>query len=338
MIAVKYRLTMGKYNISGADIPPLIKDTLARFVDFMVQFGDNSGKMLPQIGYHKIIYSIMLSSFNDLMISVDQEEEINRVRGLIKRESKKKVISFPQTLINNLTYPSSSAVEITKIYVRTFPHNNNVYINVIITAIKNEQEIEFPFKFCTNQFKCKIENLLFYYTLGMNSSQNWGMPKSIFNQFKNQSQSIECFASEINHTLPNYFSPMGHLDPASKGEFFSSFIDAKYQYYFITPPSVEQVITGVFQYTFAKLRQTKSPIHLLFLLPFWSDLLTPFLKELDRQKIFTEDAILKRGKYAMYNAVSNNSIKCSVDYYLLRINTGVENVPDMYTLSNLFSY
>lgn len=148
--------------------------------------------------------------------------------------------------------------------------------------------------------------ILVYRILGMEMGHFWGIHPNFYKIIEEEhSNSVECFASPFNCNLKQYYSVIS-IDKyfGSLGKFQENFIKDKNNVYVLNPPFTKYMIDLSFQLCKQKMEKKKCLCY--FYLPYWKDLIDPYLEEMKEYEI--KKCVLPAKKSFVYDYMSMQKI------------------------------
>lgn len=140
-------------------------------------------------------------------------------------------------------------------------------------------------------YKNHVELIFIYKILGFDMGNFWGVSPRFYDIIvKNFHNPVECFASPFNNNLDNYFSALEiDKDFGAKGRFQDKFLEDTSETYIINPPFTKQIILDVMKLSTMKLKLASCSLY--FYLPYWVDIIDPFVDSLKKEYIVKEYVI-----------------------------------------------
>lgn len=183
--------------------------------------------------------------------------------------------------------------------------------------------------------------VIIYNMLGFETGQFWGLHPNFYNKIsESYKDPMECFASPFNHNLKNYYSPVPKIDKkfGSSGNFFKKFPSAKNDCYVMNPPFVEDIISKVFTNSLTKLNEsTDAEITIYYYLPYWQDMLDPFIDKLKENGYYCRHHLFQKGTTFVYDYINSKKYP-NVSFELILIQaTNSSTIRDGTISNDLFN-
>lgn len=150
--------------------------------------------------------------------------------------------------------------------------------------------------------------VLIYGMLGFETGQFWGLHPNFYKKIESSYENpMECFASPFNHNLQKYYSPVPKIDKhfGSKGNFFKKFLKSKNDCYVMNPPFVEDIMKNVFKMSLNKFSSSEKEITIFYYLPYWKDMIDPFIQELKHNDHYCKHHVFYRNKTFVYDYIND---------------------------------
>lgn len=187
----------------------------------------NTGNEKDIINVQRAISTYLFEKYNNLPTSIDVVQEHLRAKGIPGLTTEElNIIQNPESTVGYKLTPSvefklDSRGSLTTVRVGAY---KITYTNEVISQLRSKGT------------DLDIALLLIRYAQ-YQSGHLWSIPLEAYDYLYNKQFQVECFASPMNHYLPDYYSM---FDSDSKfgsiGNFFTNFLSSKKERFVINPP------------------------------------------------------------------------------------------------------